>query len=264
MECNKDDATRAKEIVECKGAKKFALKAQNLFPGLEDISQLLVVLDVHVAAENKVSGESDYYGILGVNPLADDDTVKKHYRKLALSLHPDKNKSIGAEGAFQLVSQAWNLLSDKDKRSAYDHKRHAQFLKQRVPQNVFSRVHIPPTQNGFHNLTKSTARTAGADAQTKVTTSQKKVKSTTQAKKKNKSQKDETNGTTKTVPTSVPSSSSEQIAPETSKVKGSRKKNKVNGTTKTAPTSAPASSCEQIAPEMMPGPCLTEVKTSQE
>ena len=70
-----------KKSLNVKGAKKFALKAQNLFPGLEGISQLLAVLDVHLAAENKVSGESDYYGILGVNPLADDDTVKKHYRK---------------------------------------------------------------------------------------------------------------------------------------------------------------------------------------
>ncbi|GKD18368.1 ferric reduction oxidase 4 [Tanacetum coccineum] len=129
MECNKDEATRAKEIAESKfsskdlnGAKKFALKAQNLFPGLED-----------------------------------DDIVKKHYRKLALSLHPDKNKSVGAEGAFQLVSQTWNLLSDKDKRLAYDHKRNAQFLKQRVDtQNVFMRVHIPPTQNGFHNVLVAT------------------------------------------------------------------------------------------------------------
>ncbi|PWA72125.1 dnaJ domain-containing protein [Artemisia annua] len=198
-----------------KGAKKLALKAQNLFPGL----------DVHVAAENKVSDESDYYGILGVNPLADDDTGKKHYRKLALSLHPDKNKSLGTEGAFQLACS---------------------FLKQRVPQNVFSRVHIPPTQNGFLSVTKSAAaRTAGADAQTK-------------------SQKDETNGTAKTVPTSVPSSSSEQIAPETSKVKGSRKKNKVNGTTKVGRTSTPASFNEQIAPKTTPGSCLTEVKTCQE
>ncbi|GKB66376.1 hypothetical protein Tco_0927788 [Tanacetum coccineum] len=61
MECNKDEATRAKEIAKSKfsskdlnGAKKFALKAQNLFPGLEGISQLLAVLDVHVAAKSKV------------------------------------------------------------------------------------------------------------------------------------------------------------------------------------------------------------------
>nr|GFC78416.1 hypothetical protein [Tanacetum cinerariifolium] len=81
---------------------------------------------------------------------------------------------------------------------------------------------------------------------------------------KTTSQKEETNGTTNTVPTSVPSSSSEQIAPETSKVKASRKKNKINKPTKAGPTSAPASSNEQIAPKTTPGPCLTEVKASQQ
>ena len=48
-----------KKSLNVKGAKKFALKAQNLFPALEGISQLLAVLDLHVAAESKVSGESD-------------------------------------------------------------------------------------------------------------------------------------------------------------------------------------------------------------
>ncbi|CBI27669.3 unnamed protein product, partial [Vitis vinifera] len=88
MECNKDEATRAKEIAEKKfiardiaGAKKLALKAQNLFPGLNGLPQMLLTLDVHISAENKINGEADWYGILGVNPLADDDTVRKQYRK---------------------------------------------------------------------------------------------------------------------------------------------------------------------------------------
>ncbi|KAH9625674.1 hypothetical protein KSS87_000067 [Heliosperma pusillum] len=130
MECNKDEAIRAKDIAVRKfterdyfGAKKFALKAQALYPGLEGISQLLITLDVYLSAENKVLGENDLYGILGVNPLADDETIKKQYRKLVLQLHPDKNKSIGAEGAFQFVTEAFNTLSDKVKRSAYNTKR---------------------------------------------------------------------------------------------------------------------------------------------
>ncbi|XP_076916303.1 uncharacterized protein LOC143575957 [Bidens hawaiensis] len=156
MECNRDEAKRSKEIAEEKfsrkditGAKKFALKAQNLYPGLDGISQFIAVLDVYVAAENKINEETDLYGILGLDPLADDDTVKRHYRKLALSLHPDKNKSIGAEGAFQFVSQAMAILSDKDKRSIYD-------LKRRVPKpNWVFQAPKPPTHNGFHNSTKS-------------------------------------------------------------------------------------------------------------
>ena len=132
MDCNKDEATRAKEIAERKfwardivGAKKFALKAQTLFPGLEGIPQMLSVLDVYVSAEIKINGEADWYGILGVDQQADDETVRKQYRKLALMLHPDKNKSVGADGAFKLISEAWSLLSDKAKRVAYDQKRNA-------------------------------------------------------------------------------------------------------------------------------------------
>lgn len=130
MECNKDEATRAVSIAESKleqkdffGAKKFALKAQTLYPGLYGISHMLTALDVYLAAENKSSGEVDWYGVLGVNPSADDGTIKKQYRKLALLLHPDKNNSVGADGAFKLISEAWSLLADKEKRAAYNQRR---------------------------------------------------------------------------------------------------------------------------------------------
>ncbi|KAJ0972566.1 hypothetical protein J5N97_020525 [Dioscorea zingiberensis] len=120
MECNRDEALRAKEIAERKfsandlmGAKKFALKAQNLFPALEGINQMIVTLDVYLAGEVKINGEKDWYAILSVNSSADEETLKKQYRKLALQLHPDKNKSLGAEGAFKLISEAWSVLSDK-------------------------------------------------------------------------------------------------------------------------------------------------------
>ena len=129
MECNKDEATIAKEIATRKfkekdslGGKKFALKAHNLFPSLEGIPQMIATLDVYISAENKVKGEADWYGILGVNPHADDDTIRKHYRKLALMFHPDKKKSIGSDGAFKLISEAWSILSDKDRRAAHNEK----------------------------------------------------------------------------------------------------------------------------------------------
>ncbi|KAK4785747.1 hypothetical protein SAY86_002436 [Trapa natans] len=132
MECNKDEAIRAKQIAEMKfmandmaGAKKFALKAQSLYPGLEGISQMLASLDVHVSAENKIDGLYDWYGILGVSPTADSEAIKKQFKKLALMLHPDKNKYVGADGAFKLVFEAWSVLSDTDKRGAYDMKRKA-------------------------------------------------------------------------------------------------------------------------------------------
>jgi hypothetical protein len=79
MECNRDEAIRAREIAERKyavhdfaGAKKFVLKAHQLFPDLDGISQMLAVLDVHHVAQNKLSSnnEMDWYGILQVGWLS--------------------------------------------------------------------------------------------------------------------------------------------------------------------------------------------------
>ncbi|CAH8319244.1 unnamed protein product [Eruca vesicaria subsp. sativa] len=130
MECNKEEATRAMSIAEKKltekdynGAKKFVSKAQSLYPNLDGLRQVLTMIDVFVSASNQNNNESDLYGILGVDPLADDVTVKKHYKKLALLLHPDKNKFLGAKEAFELVLDAWCLLSDHSKRKSYDQQR---------------------------------------------------------------------------------------------------------------------------------------------
>ncbi|AED94177.1 unnamed protein product [Arabidopsis thaliana] len=158
MECNKDEATRAKEIAENKfkmkdiaGAKKFALKAQNLYPEIEGVSQMLATLDVYIAAENKVNEDVDWYGILNASPRDDDETLKRKYRKLALMLHPDKNKSIGAEGAFKHVSEAWKFLSDKEKRAAYDRRKSLH--------SVYQKVSVSSSNNGFCNFAKTTFTT---------------------------------------------------------------------------------------------------------
>ncbi|KAL4282086.1 hypothetical protein GQ457_03G008830 [Hibiscus cannabinus] len=160
MECNKDEATRAKELAEkkftakdVKGAKKFALKAQNLYPGLEGLPQMIATLDVYISAEIKINGEADWYAVLGANPQADDEAVRKQYRKLALMLHPDKNKSIGAEGAFKLISEAWSLLSDKARRVAYD-KRRSMKVAQTFPAPSGSSK-ASKAANGFYNAAKT-------------------------------------------------------------------------------------------------------------
>ncbi|CAA7032595.1 unnamed protein product [Microthlaspi erraticum] len=130
MEYNKEEATRAREIAKKKflandlpGARKFAMKAQFMYPELEGIAQMAATFDVHVSAKNIIYGEIDHYGVLGVNPEADDETVRRRYRKLAVLLHPDKNKSVGAEEAFKFLSQAWGVFSDKAKRADYNMKR---------------------------------------------------------------------------------------------------------------------------------------------
>ncbi|KAK4790767.1 hypothetical protein SAY86_031180 [Trapa natans] len=161
MECNKDEAIRAKEIAEKKfmakdlaGAYKFALKAQSLYPVLEGVSQMLAVLKVYVSSENKIHGESDWYGVLGVSPMDDEETIRKQFRKLALMLHPDKNKSMGADGAFKTISEAWSVLSDKAKRGIYDQKRRAKIFH-----GVSAATAGPPAHssaNGFNNFKKPT------------------------------------------------------------------------------------------------------------
>jgi molecular chaperone DnaJ len=68
----------------------------------------------------------DYYEILGVNRSADADTIKKAYRKLALQYHPDRNSgSKDAEDRFKEATEAYEILRDADKRSAYDRYGHA-------------------------------------------------------------------------------------------------------------------------------------------
>ncbi|CAJ1941116.1 unnamed protein product [Sphenostylis stenocarpa] len=146
MDCNKEEALRAKGIAEKKmenrdfvGARKIALKAQQLDPDLENIAQILVICDVHCCAEQKLYGnEMDWYGILQVEQTAGDALIKKQYRKFALQLHPDKNKFAGAEAAFKLIGEAQRVLLDREKRVLFD-------MKRRVPINKPATSHFSST-----------------------------------------------------------------------------------------------------------------------
>ena len=72
--------------------------------------------------------KKDYYEVLGVIKSASAEEIKKAYRKLALKYHPDRNKGDKeAENKFKEASEAYHVLSDKERRSNYDQFGHAAF-----------------------------------------------------------------------------------------------------------------------------------------
>lgn len=62
----------------------------------------------------------DYYEVLGLTKEASDEEIKKAYRKLAMKYHPDRNHNIKAEDQFKEVKEAYEILSDKQKRGNYN------------------------------------------------------------------------------------------------------------------------------------------------
>jgi len=71
------------------------------------------------------TGQRDYYEVLGVPRSADAQELKKAYRKLAMEYHPDRNPSEDAAAKFKEINQAYEVLSDDQKRQMYDRFGHA-------------------------------------------------------------------------------------------------------------------------------------------
>ena len=73
-----------------------------------------------------MADKRDYYEVMGIQKGAGDDEIKKAYRQLAKKYHPDLNPdNPEAEAKFKEVNEAYEVLSDKDKRARYDQFGHA-------------------------------------------------------------------------------------------------------------------------------------------
>lgn len=100
---------------------------------------------------------ADYYKVLGVDKGTSDEAIKKSYRKLALKYHPDRNKEKGAEEKFKEISEAYAVLSDKDKKKQYDQYGDAKFHQQYSQEDIFrgadfSTVFKDFDSGGFDNI----------------------------------------------------------------------------------------------------------------
>ncbi|KAF7134601.1 hypothetical protein RHSIM_Rhsim08G0196500 [Rhododendron simsii] len=128
---NKAEALQEKEVAEklinaadYVSARDRLIKAQQLFPSLDHIVGMLTVCDVLSASKTKIPGyDIDYYWILRLMPSCNFTDINCRHQKLHKSMIPIKNKFPGTELALKLIEDAFSVLSDADKRSAFDSKR---------------------------------------------------------------------------------------------------------------------------------------------
>jgi curved DNA-binding protein CbpA len=108
------------------GARDKLLRAQQLFSAIDGIGSMVAVCDILSAASNKFSGQGiDYYWVLQLPPSSNFSAVKDRYQRLLALLQPIKTKFPGTHMALKLVEDAFSILSNREKRSAYDLERAA-------------------------------------------------------------------------------------------------------------------------------------------
>lgn len=109
------------------------------------------------------SGKRDYYEVLGVARDATPEVIKKAYRKLAIQLHPDRNKAPDAEEKFKELSESYAVLSDDQKKARYDQFGHAGIDQQYSSEDLYRNINFQDLFGGmgFDDLFGSMFGTGG-------------------------------------------------------------------------------------------------------
>ena len=114
MANDREEAEKAYRFAEERfvaGALRSARNAKRLFASLPALQNAAAAYEVHAAVAAAARGGRNWYAVLGLPSDATHEDMKKQYKRLCLVLHPDKNRSAAADGAFKLLQQAWEALS---------------------------------------------------------------------------------------------------------------------------------------------------------
>ncbi|KAJ4705114.1 DnaJ domain containing protein [Melia azedarach] len=116
--------------------------AKDFNPRLPNIEEYFTAYKVHELAAKK----STWYELLAItDPEVDTSIIRKHYKRLALMLHPDKNPSVAADSAFKLIQSALDVLTNPEKREAYDSQLSSKKFK--TADSSWSRTRSPTTDD---------------------------------------------------------------------------------------------------------------------
>ncbi|KAJ4708916.1 DnaJ [Melia azedarach] len=133
--------------------------AKDFNPHLPNIEEYFTAYKVHELAAKK----STWYELLAItDPEVDTSIIRRQYKRLALMLHPDKNPSVAADGAFKLIQSALDVLTNPEKREVYNN----QFCskKAKTADSSWSRPRSPTTdddqqfsRDGSHKTTNASS-----------------------------------------------------------------------------------------------------------
>ncbi|XP_047321797.1 chromodomain-helicase-DNA-binding protein 7-like [Impatiens glandulifera] len=131
------------------GTKTFAIRARESDPRFDAADLILAVADTLLASEKQINNQPDWYSILQLPTLClDMDLIANQYRRLALLLNPHKNRLPYADQAFTMVSYAWSVLSDPNKKFLYDNEINNMFTRfEPTPPNRPNEINLQFVQN---------------------------------------------------------------------------------------------------------------------